>query len=70
LKTQHTTATEFSQACQRILKAVYFTERIELIDDKPQTLIAFLAIHGLDDAKTHPGRDETAERRNFTGLVG
>src|SRR6185312_15987671 len=69
LEPEHTAPTELAQPRQGVLQTVYGPQRIELIDDEPQPLIARGTIHGLEDAEAHPRGDHRAQGCNLTRAV-
>src|SRR5580658_4071334 len=66
LKSEHATASKFSQPRERIFETVNLSERVQLVDDEPKPFgvgIArslgglFVLIHGFEDREAHPSRN-------------
>src|ERR1700683_3578631 len=55
LKTEDAAPTEFSEPRERILQTVDLPDRIELIDDEPETLVLFGPRHLFKNRDPHPG---------------
>ena len=70
LEAQDAAAAELTQPRQRVLEPINLAEGVQFIDDEPQALIAFTAIHGLENGDAHPGGDHRAQRRDLACLVG
>jgi len=67
---QYAAAAEFSQPRQRVLETVDGAERVELVNDEPQTLIPVLRLtHGLEYGEAHPSRNHGAQCGDLPGLV-
>src|SRR5580658_977823 len=69
LQAQDAAAAEFSQARQRILESVDGPERVELIDDEPQSLIPWRATHRLENTQPYPRSDNRAQGGDLGGPV-
>jgi hypothetical protein len=58
LESEDAAAAKFAQPSQRVLEAVNGAQRIELVDNEPQFLVAARRLtHGFENRKVHPGGD-------------
>src|ERR1700734_3246635 len=69
LKSQDTAPTEFPQPGQRILEPVDRPERIELVNDEPESLISFPVAHRLEDRQADPCSNHTLESCDLRRLI-
>src|SRR5437870_4713672 len=69
LEPENAASAELTQPRQGVLEAVDLPERVELVDEEPQPLIAFTPAHRFEDRDPQPRGDDRPERRDLSGLV-